>query len=208
MREDKYEIDSADDLVTYCKSVNSPVKMNKKCAGIILANCDARDIKLFTDLEGQIYQEGAEGQEIVTTLDDVIDMVCEWNYEDIDAARNTLKCTDDYIGKCKVNSLIEKLEKEARTLNFIFYQTKYGRNVEKLADRIAKDVMEQLNLVPIYDVPFYEDKRKDASEIIVADASDKSEQGISESQIVSSEFVTREEIQVENVHKVETKGAR
>lgn len=161
MREDKLEIDSANGLVTFCKTMNSPIKMNKKCATIILANYDSRDITLSTDKEGYLYQTGITGEEIQTTLDDMIDEVCEWNYEDIEDAKNALKRADDYIAKCKLSSQIEKLEKEARALNYIFYQTKYGRNVEMLADRIAKDVMQQLNLVPIYDVPFYEDKVSD-----------------------------------------------
>lgn len=176
MRDDKLEIDSATGLVTYCKSVNSPVKMNKRCAEVILANYDSRDITLYTDKEGNLYQTGAEGQEISTTLDDVIDEVCEWNYEDIEAAKQALKRADDYIGKCKLNSQIEKLEKESRTLNYIFYQTKYGRNVEKLADRIAKDVMEQLNLVPIYDVPFYEDKVTDIPAVEPSKQTDQEEE--------------------------------
>lgn len=176
MRDDKLEIDSATGLVTYCKSVNSPVKMNKRCAEVILANYDSRDISLYTDKEGNLYQTGVEGQEISTTLDDVIDEVCEWNYEDIEAAKQALKRADDYIDKCKLNSQIEKLEKESRSINYIFYQTKYGRNVEKLADRIAKDVMEQLNLVPIYDVPFYEDKVSDVPVVDQSQQTDKEEE--------------------------------
>ena len=89
--------------------------------------------------------------------------------------------------------------------------SKYGRNVEKLADRIAKDVMEQLNLVPVYDVPFYEDNKRDADEMVIANSSDEkdeAEQDISDSQIVASEIVTREDIQVDYTQKMETKGAR
>ena len=211
MRDDKVEIDSATGLVTFCKSVNRPVKMNKKCAEVILANYASRDITLHTDQEGHLYETGIDGQEVSTTIDDVIDEVCEWNYEDIEAAKQALKRSDDYIGKCRLNSQIEKLEKEARSLNYIFYQTKYGRNVEKLADRIAKDVMEQLNLVPVYDVPFYEDNTRDADETVIAhssDEKDEAEQDISDSQIVASEIVTMEDMQVDYTQKMETKGAR
>jgi hypothetical protein len=214
MREDKFEIHAASELVDYCKSVNSPVKMNKRCAEIILANCESRDITLLTDSEGRIYQAGAEGREMITTLDDVIDAVCEWNYEDIEAAERMSKRTDDYIGKCKVNSLREKLKKEERALNFIFYQTKYGRNVEKIADRIAKDVMEQLNLVPAYDVPFYEDKIRsepmeekkqqadETEEVLFPD-----EDEIADMQIVSSDPVAVREVE-SGLEAKETKGAR
>jgi hypothetical protein len=125
---------------------------------------------------------------MLTTLDDVIDAVCEWNYEDIEAAERMSKRTDDYIGKCKLNSLRDKLKREERVLNFIFYQTKYGRNVEKIADKIAKDVMEQLNLIPVYDLPFYEDK-------------------IADTQIVSSDPVAVREDEPEAAVE-ETKGAR
>jgi hypothetical protein len=158
MREEKFELKEASELVNYCKSVNSPIKMNKRCADIILATCSTRDVTLLNDAEGHIYQSGAEGEEFLTTLDDVIDAVCEWNYEDIEAAERMSKLTDDYIGKCKINSMREKLQKDERALNFIFYQTKYGKSVERIADKIAKEVMEQLNLIPVYDLPFYEDK--------------------------------------------------
>jgi hypothetical protein len=214
MREEKIKINEARELVDYCKSVNSPVKMNKRCAEIILANCESRDVMLLTDSAGRIYQAGAEGQEMITTLDDVIDAVCEWNYEDIEAAERMSKRTDDYIGKCKLNSLRDKLKQEERALNFIFYQTKYGRNVEKIADRIAKDVMEQLNLVPVYDLPFYEDKirlepkeeqtQQDAEmEEVPFPDEDKS----ADMQIVSSDPVAVREDEPEVVVE-ETKGAR
>jgi hypothetical protein len=213
MRENKIEINVASELVDFCKSVNSPVKMNKRCAEIILANCERRDVTLLTDSEGRIYQSGAEGEVMLTTLDDVIDAVCEWNYEDIEAAERMLKRTDDYIGKCKLNSLRDNLKREERVLNFIFYQTKYGRKVEQIADKIAKEVMEQLNLVPVYNLPFYEDKIRSepqeeqtqqvAEETVLLTDEDK----IADTQIVSSDPVAVREDEPEAAVE-ETKGAR
>lgn len=218
MRDDKLEIDSATGLMAFCKSVNSPVKMNMRCAEIILANYDSRDISLYADQEGHLYQVGVEGQGFSTTLDDVVDEACEWNYEDIETAKQALKRADDYICRCKLNSQIEKLEKEARALNYIFYQTKYGRNVEKLADRIAKDVMERLNLVPIYDIPFHEEKitaepgeKQLADEVpfpdLGKDQMDETPEEIADMDIVSSDPVSFTEDEPEAVIE-EPKGAR
>jgi hypothetical protein len=207
MREEKYEINEASELVNYCKSVNSPIKMNKRCAEIILSNCKSRDIKLLNDSEGRIYQSGAEGEEILTTLDDVIDAVCEWNYEDIEAAERMLKRTDDYIGKCKLNSLRDNLKREERVLNFIFYQTKYGRNVEKIADRIAREVMEQLNLVPVYDLPFYEDKIREVPKEENIQPAKEAEDKNAGMKIVASDPVAVRKDEQEK-EKEESKGAR
>jgi hypothetical protein len=207
MREEKYEINEASELVNYCKSVNSPIKMNKRCAEIILSNCKSRDIKILNDSEGRIYQSGAEGEEILTTLDDVIDAVCEWNYEDIEAAERMLKRTDDYIGKCKLNSLRDNLKREERVLNFIFYQTKYGRNVEKIADRIAREVMEQLNLVPVYDLPFYEDKIREVPKEENIQPAKEAEDKNADMKIVASDPVAVRKDEPEK-EKVESKGAR
>jgi hypothetical protein len=137
----------------------------------------------------------------------VIDAVCEWNYEDIEAAERMLKRTDDYIGKCKLNSLRDNLKREERVLNFIFYQTKYGRNVEKIADRIAREVMEQLNLVPVYDLPFYEDKIREVPKEENTQPAKAAEDKNADMKIVASDPVAVRKDEPEK-DKEESKGAR
>ncbi len=140
MNETANSIDSTDGLITFLRTVDSPVKIQKKGAQIILNNLSGHRVQLFGDKDGKLYlcMEGKEAEE--TTFDDVVDLVCEYNYEEIYQAEEAVKAESDWI------------------LDKIFYQTKYGRKVGVVADRICTGLCEKFNLVPVYNIPMYENQ--------------------------------------------------
>lgn len=200
MNEINYNIDSAKDLLKYLKSAGSQIKMQNKGAEIIIKNLSEHQVALYTDNDGKLFQKMSGRAAEETTVDDVVDLVCEYNYEDIYFAGQEVEAASDFVGKCKANKRHEELQAEGRILDRIFSQTKYGRKVNMVADRICSELFTQLNLIPIYNLPFYEDKK-------AADQSDLENDSVSEDKIVSVEAPAFSDKEPEEVVE-QSKGAR
>ena len=227
MNNTKYQIDSASGLLTYLKTVKSPVKIKDRGAEIILNNLEVHNVQLYTANEVNLYMKIADNEPEKTTIDDVVDMVCEYNYEEIYETEEKVISELDFVSRCKSEQKLDELKREKQILDKIFYHTKYGRKVGVVADRICAGLCEKFNLVPIYNVPMYEDKlvsegttyevvsKPDSSDVIQTehernDALSEDifdDEEISDKHIVASETVdpvtesTRDETE-------ETKGAR
>ena len=158
MHENSFVIDSTDGLLTYLKTVESSVKIQKKGAEILLRNLTEHNVQLHTDKEANLYMKVADKATEQTTIDDIVDLVCEYNYEEIYETEENIKSVSDFVSRCKEEKRLDDLKKEKQILDKIFYHTKYGRKVGVVADRICAGLCEKLNLVPIYNVPMYEDK--------------------------------------------------
>jgi hypothetical protein len=71
--------------------------------------------------------------------------VCEWNYElilDMDADRQNPKDMVDFSNK---QSKYESLKQEEAILDKLFDQTKYRTGIEKLAEELANQFIQNLN---------------------------------------------------------------
>lgn len=225
MNDTNFTIDTVKGLTTYLKSVGSPLKIHNKGADIILKNLTEHGIEIHTDKDGKLYQCKGDGSEVETTMDDVIDLACELNYEDTYNTEQAISGMTDYVAKCKMTKKANDLKADGRILNKIFYQTKYGRKVNMVADKICTELFAKLNLVPIYDVPFYEDKivsepslyesekNTDREEAVIdvqayeTPAEDLEADDISEEQIVSADSPSFTEEEPEEVVE-QSKGAR
>lgn len=158
MNETVYSIDSADGLITFLKTVGSSVKLQKKGAEIILNYLSWHQVQLLADKDAKLYLTMKDKETEETTIDDVVDLVCEYNYEEIYEAEESVKEESDFVNKCRLEKRLEELKSDKYILDKIFYHTKYGRKVGVVADRICAGLCEKLCLVPIYNVPMYEDK--------------------------------------------------
>ena len=79
------------------------------------------------------------------TVDDLIDTVCEWNYEmilEMDAERQDPKDMIDFSNK---QSKYESLKEDEAVLDKLFDQTKYRSGIDKLAEELANQFIQNLN---------------------------------------------------------------
>lgn len=158
MNETAYSIDSADRLIAFLRTADSSVKIQKSGAEIILNNLFAHQAQLLADQDAKLYLRMKDKDTEETTIDDVVDIVCEYNYEEIYEAEELVKEESDFVSRCKMEKRLEKLKRDKRILDKIFYYTKYGRRVRAVADHICARLCEKFNLVPVYNVPMYEDR--------------------------------------------------
>lgn len=112
---------------------------------LILNYLDGHDYAMGTDKEGNLVRIDVameDGECIEYSLDDFIDIVCEWNYElilEADGRRNNPK---DMIDFSQAQSKYESLKKDEVLLDHMFEQTKYGKHINEFAEKIVGQVME------------------------------------------------------------------
>lgn len=112
---------------------------------LLLNYLDGHDYAMGTDKEGNLVRVDVaveDGECIEYSLDEFIDLVCEWNYElilDADERRNNPK---DMLDFSRAQSKYESLKQDEVLLDRMFEQTKYGKDIAEFAERIVCQVME------------------------------------------------------------------
>ena len=144
------EIRQPEELLTFIKENAIPIVMTDKEAEMLLGYMEGHDY-VVGFAEGRLYRGDLDDVpgEIVWdddfSVDDLIDTVCEWNYElilDMDAERQNPKDMVDFSNK---QSKYESLKQEEAILDKLFDQTKYRAGIEKLAEELANQFIQNLN---------------------------------------------------------------
>lgn len=143
------EIRQPEELVAFIQRNDIAIVMTDKEAELLLGYMEGHDY-VVGFVEGQLYRGDLDEipGEIVWddyTVDELIDAVCEWNYEmilDMDAERQDPKDMIDFSNK---QSKYESLKEDEAVLDKLFDQTKYRVGVDKLAEELANQFIQNLN---------------------------------------------------------------
>lgn len=144
------EIRQPEELLAFIKENDISIVMTDKEAEMLLGYMEGHDY-VVGFAEGRLYRGDLDDVpgEIVWdddfSVDDLIDTVCEWNYElilDMDAERQNPKDMVDFSNK---QSKYESLKQDEAILDKLFDQTKYRAGIEKLAEELANQFIQNLN---------------------------------------------------------------
>ena len=144
------EIRQADELLTFIRDNDIKIIMTDKEAEMLLGYMEGHDY-VVGYAQGELYRGdlGEVPGEIVWddySVDELIDSVCEWNYEmilEMDAERQDPKDMIDFSNK---QSKYESLKADEAILDGLFNQTKYRAGIDKLAEELANQFIQNLNL--------------------------------------------------------------
>lgn len=147
--EEPVSISTVEDLLKYQKDFDTGFYFTDKEAEIILDYMEGHGYSLG-HVEGNLYRGDLCDKPDETVwedfpMDDVIDSVCEWNYEfilDIDAERQNAK---DFIDFGNKQNQYDNLKQQERILDKLFDQTKYAVVIEKTAERLANEFIANLS---------------------------------------------------------------
>lgn len=124
----------------------------------LLMRLDAKEAELLLHyMEGHGYGLGASegklirvdigednGEAVEYSIDDAIDMTCEWNYEMIQEAKVARENPDNFLDFCEKQSRYDSLREEEKLLDQMFDRTCYGREVDALAIKLASEAVRQM----------------------------------------------------------------
>ena len=138
-----------EELIAWADTFDILLNPSIEDAAILLNYMEGHDY-LLGENQGKLYR--GDLAEVVGmiywedfSMDDVIDLVCEWNYElilEADALRNNPRDLIDY---SKRQSRYDSLKAEELIMDKLFQQTKYGKEVEILAKKLADEFIMNMN---------------------------------------------------------------
>lgn len=132
---DVYEIKQPSELLITINALQSEIKLSKEDAQVILGYMQGHDFMLTLD-DGKLMRvdiSEENGQRVPYTMDEVIDLVCEWNYEQLEEARAVVDHPKDFAEYCEYKFTYDALKEDETALNQMFAQTIYGRDVRNVA---------------------------------------------------------------------------
>ena len=158
MNENHKKINGAADLMDWNKRFDSGISMKEKQAGIIMDYLGKHGANLAFDEGGKLFWVEADKENIELSLDDVIDQVCDWNFDQVCKLKYARMEAESYLDYCRLDDKYKKLLKEYRSLEKVFDQTMYGKDIAMRMRKLAAATYEQTRLVPVYDLPQVDDK--------------------------------------------------
>lgn len=146
MAEDMTAFEKPEDLCKWLEIKNSDVRLEKHEASLLFNYMEGHDYRLGFDGDKLLRQDVAEenGEIIPYSIDDAIDVVCEWNYELLQDATNGMANPKDFIDFCNYKDAYDSLKEDETKLDAMFVRTRYGRQTLEL----IKNIITEAGLVP------------------------------------------------------------
>lgn len=133
------------ELVRFMDENDMLFHMTEKEADMLLGYLGGHDF-LLGEKDGKLYRgdlayEQGKVRWLNDTIDDAIDVVCEWNYEMVQTAQAQVENPDDFVNK---QNRLESLRADERLLDAMFDRTKYGKELVQLAEKMADDFIRDM----------------------------------------------------------------
>lgn len=136
---------AAMELVEFMDTNDMLFHLSEKEAEVLLTYLGGHDFilgykdgKLFRgDLD---YAQG-ETRWLEDTIDEVVDFVCQCNYDLVQSARAEVENPRDFVDFTNKKSKLDSLVEEEKTLDVMFDRTKYGKEVEELAKMLVENFL-------------------------------------------------------------------
>ncbi len=136
------------ELVTFIVKNGLDFHVTMEEADMLLGYMEGHDY-CVGQMDGCLYRgDKANNEERIVwsgySVDDLIDCICEWNYElilDTDAERQNPK---DFIDFANKQNYYEKLRSDEQVLDRLFEQTKYSIQINQLAEQLANEFIARL----------------------------------------------------------------
>lgn len=141
MAEDMAVFEKPEDLCKWLEVRNSDVRLEKHEASLLFNYMEGHDYRLGFDGNKLLRQDVAEkhGEIVSYSIDDVIDVVCEWNYELIQDATNGMANPKDFVDFCNYKDAYDSLKEDETKLDAMFVRTRYGRRTLELIKNIITE---------------------------------------------------------------------
>ena len=100
-----------------------------------------KDGKLF---RGDLSYRYGKIRWLEDTIDDVVDMVCEWNNDLLEKTQEAVQNPMDFIDFTEKKNKLDSLQDEEKVLDVLFDRTKYGKELDAIAHRLAEEFIRNI----------------------------------------------------------------
>ena len=152
MDEKMHFISEPEELLNWMKEHEEFKVMKTEDAQILLNYMEGHDYRLGTDKEGNFVRVDINSEKYEAepySLDEAIDIVCEWNDELIRYTLQELSELSEGQKKYSLEVKLASLRQDEEKIDKMFEQTKYPAEIEALATQLAEAFIERLGIVGI-----------------------------------------------------------
>ena len=141
-------IQTPKELVEFLDAHDMLLHMTEKEADVLFRYMEGHGY-LFAEKDGTLYrgdlryEQGSIHLEEYS-IDDAIDAACEWNYDLLQTAKAEKENPDNFLDFIKKSEYYESLREDEQVLYGMFDRTKYGKEVQVLAEKLADKVIQNL----------------------------------------------------------------
>lgn len=136
-----------DELLSWLADNDILMNLSKEDGQILLNYMEGHNFAIGIQEDHMIRKDlSVEDEEVVEyTIDEVIDTVCEWNYELIRDADKKRHHPKDFINFSNEQNRYESLKRDEFRLDRMFEKTVYAKEIETLAVKLADEFISNLN---------------------------------------------------------------
>lgn len=144
--EQQVTITKPETFLVWLDFVRPDLELSEKDAELILRYMEGHDYQLILK-NGELCRKDVaeeQGEMVPYGMDDVIDLICEWNYELKQCAREGMEHPRDFVEYCNYKESYDALQEDSEYLDTMFEKTIYGKQNKELVENIvAKALGEQ-----------------------------------------------------------------
>lgn len=139
---------SGADFAGFMNKREEPFPLTEKEADILLGYLQGSDFVLG-EMEGNLfrgdtdYTPGVETRWMEDTIDDVVNAAYEWNDEMIKLSEAQIVMAETSSECEKEKERLEFLREDEQILDALFDRTKYGKEIEELAEELIRDIQSE-----------------------------------------------------------------
>lgn len=146
--EEPTDILSGKELAAFLRETNDPVQLSESEADLLVGYIEGHDYALGIK-DGKLYRGDLaykvgelHWEENPYPIDDVIDIVCEWNYElsseyGLSDEEEKVYRAPDFEPESPYDERIVSLFEDEKVLDELFEKTRYGKQMNEVAESIA-----------------------------------------------------------------------
>ena len=138
------KVKTMQELIAWAETFDILLNPSIEDAEILLNYMEGHDYAIGIDYEGKMYRQDISeenGEVEPYQIDDVIDTVCEWNYEmilDMEMHNEDYEVYNEYQRK------YERLKADEKRLDRMFDKTCYAKEIDELATKLADTFIRNL----------------------------------------------------------------
>ena len=146
MEKDRQLIAEAKQLMNWLDENDILMNLSECDATLLINYMEGHGYQLGLGSDGLIRIDNGSGmdKEEPIAIDDVIDTVCEWNYEMIQFAKENLENAVGMREHLQKQEYYNGLRRDEKILDKMFEQTRYGKEIYDLAAKLAEETIRQL----------------------------------------------------------------
>lgn len=139
--EDFIGISKPEELIIWNGMANTGIHLEREDAALLLGYMEGHDYQLGVDRR-ELYRVDVsepDGECVPYSIDEVIDLVCEWNYEMMEDNEKRYQEAEDQKDVLQYQEALEKLKNDEPRLDAMFSKTRYGRQMVDVAKQMILD---------------------------------------------------------------------